>query len=88
MTYLLIGIKLRLFREAKGWTQREVAEKVGIKLKDYQHLEEAQHEPRSGVILRLMQVTGFAFQPHDTRVRLTGPEVDKLFGRARVAEGS
>ena len=81
LTYLLFGVKLQLFREAERKTQAQYAEKIGMKLKDYQALEQAQHEPRSGVMLRIQDRLDKAFKPEDMEIELTAAERDKMLGR-------
>ena len=86
MTYLRFGIKLKLLRLMLDLTQVQAAQKLGMKLKDYQHLEAAQNEPRSGTMLNISEklLVGckrLKFDADDMAVELPGELVDKLFTR-------
>lgn len=81
LTYLLFGVKLQMFREADDKTQPEYAQKIGISTKDYQRLEEAQHEPRGGMILRISARLSKKFRQEDLEIELTAAERDKMLGR-------
>jgi len=45
--------KIRLIRQAKGWSQREVAKKLHISLNAYGHIERGETHPNS---IRLEQI--------------------------------
>lgn len=49
----LIAGKLLTLRSQKGYTQKEVAEKIGIKLGTYNAYEKARSEPSGEIVIRL-----------------------------------
>src|SRR5687767_856484 len=83
MTYRLFGIKLALLRQMLRLTQAEAAQKIGIDRKDYERLEYAQNEPRSGVILKVVNAFGISFEPSDMETKVPAEVADLLLGRRR-----
>lgn len=83
MTYLLFGVKLQLHRELLRKTQAEFAQRIGIDKKVYENLEQAQNEPRSGVIIKVQNQLGITFEHADMVIELSAQERDKVLGRTR-----
>ena len=79
-TYLLIGIKARLFRRTLNKTQAFMAQKVGMTLPEYKKLEEAQHAPDSEKTWKLVEA-GMFFTPYDARTRISQDIVDLIIPR-------
>lgn len=84
-TYLLLGIKARIFRGTLKKTQAFMAQKVGMTLPEYKKLEEAQHAPDSEKTWKLVEA-GMFFTPYDARTRISQDVVDLLLPRGEGAE--
>lgn len=52
---MTLGELLRAARTAKGITQKQVAEAVGIKLNHYQHYEYSKRVPRGEIMIKLIK---------------------------------
>lgn len=83
-TYLLLGIKTRIFRAVAGKTQAYMAQKTGMTLKEYQKIEEAQNAPDSEKTWKLVEA-GMFFSPYDARTRVTADVVALLLPRGEKA---
>lgn len=57
--------KLDLFRHMKGWTIREMAEKVQVSADRMEYLLAGNHEPKAGDIVRIMKYLEIKFEPED-----------------------
>ncbi|MCX5794913.1 MAG: helix-turn-helix transcriptional regulator [Elusimicrobia bacterium] len=77
--YLLLGIKLRLFRRALKITQAAMARRFGLDLDAYKHIEEAKHAPDSEKTL-ILENGGFHSTPYDARTWVTREVVDLILG--------
>jgi|GEM_PF-6620802 transcriptional regulator with XRE-family HTH domain len=64
MTLKFAG-KLDLFRRMKGWTIREMAEKVHISVDRMEYLLAGKHQPLAADIVRIMKYLGIRFEPED-----------------------
>ena len=64
MTLKFAG-KLDLFRRMKGWTIREMAEKVQVSADRMEYLLAGKHEPKAADIIRIMKYLGIVFDPED-----------------------
>ena len=64
MTLKFAG-KLDLFRRMKGWTIREMAEKVHISVDRMEYLLTGKHQPLAADILRIMKYLDITFEPED-----------------------
>jgi transcriptional regulator with XRE-family HTH domain len=53
-----IGAWIKAARAARGWTQVDLAEKVGTSKANLSHWETGKHEPSFGQLLRIRDVTG------------------------------
>lgn len=51
-----LGDLLKLARTAKGMTQKQVAEAVGIQLNHYQHYEYSKRVPRGEIMIKLIKI--------------------------------
>lgn len=83
-TYLLLGIKVRIFRGTLKKTQAYMAQKVGMTLPEYKKVEEAQHAPDSEKTWKLVEA-GMFFTPYDARTRIGQDVVDLLLPRGSEA---
>lgn len=79
-TYLLIGIKARIFRGILKKTQPAMAQKLGMSVPEYKKIEEAQHAPDCEKTWKLVEA-GMHFTPYDARTRVTQEVVDLLLPR-------
>jgi len=52
------GRRLRELREAKGWTQAQLAERVGFHYQNVARLERGEREPVWGTALKLAEALG------------------------------
>ena len=52
---MTLGELLRAARKAKGLTQKQVAEAVGIQLNHYQHYEYSKRVPRGEIMIKLIK---------------------------------
>lgn len=52
---MTLGELLKAARNAKGMTQKQVAEAVGIQLNHYQHYEYSKRVPRSEIMIKLIK---------------------------------
>lgn len=52
---MTLGELLRAARIAKGLTQKQVAEAVGIQLNHYQHYEYSKRVPRGEIMIKLIK---------------------------------
>lgn len=59
------GALLVLYRLTHATTQRKLAEKSGMDLKAWQHLEAAQNEPLASTAWKAEQATSLRFTPED-----------------------
>jgi transcriptional regulator with XRE-family HTH domain len=82
-TYLLLGIKARIFRGTLRKTQAYMAQKVGMTLPEYKKIEEAQHAPDSEKTWKLVEA-GMFFTPYDARTRVSQEVVDLLLPRGEA----
>lgn len=82
MNYLLFGILLKRHRREKHLTQAQMAQKMGMGLKDYIRFESAQNEPRGSAILAAGRATGIAFMPHDLTTWVDGDIAARIIGEA------
>ena len=83
---LLLGIKLRIVREVLGFTQAQMAQKVGIKVEAYKKIEEAVHAPDCEKALTLNRGGLPGFTPYDARTRISRDVVDLLLPRRQAQE--
>ena len=51
-----IAALVRAGREHKGWTQTELAERVGVNMQSISHIERAMHKPREALMDKLEAV--------------------------------
>lgn len=79
-SYLVLGIKVRIFADLMGWTQAKAAQKLGLDPIAYRKIEEAQHAPDCEKSFQL-QEAGLHFTPYDARTRIPAELVALLFGR-------
>lgn len=82
-TYLLLGIKARIFRGTLRKTQAQMAQKLGMTLPEYKKLEEAQHAPDSEKTWKLVEA-GMYFTPYDARTRISEEVVKLILPREEV----
>lgn len=52
----MYGKKLRELRKIEGWTQKEVAEKIGVSKQTYSHYENEERKPGLPMIHKLVEV--------------------------------
>ena len=52
------GAKLRAMRDAKGWTQKEMADAAGLHPNTVARLERGEHEPTWPLVLKFAQALG------------------------------
>lgn len=52
---MTLGELLKVARTAKGMTQKQVAEAVGIQLNHYQHFEYSKRVPSSEIMIKLIK---------------------------------
>lgn len=83
-TYLLLGIKARIFRGTLRKTQAQMAQRLGMTLNEYKKLEEAQHAPDSEKTWKLVEA-GMYFTPYDARTRISEEVVRLLLPREEAA---
>lgn len=57
--------KLDLFRRMKGWTIRQMAEKIGVTPDRMEYLLAGKHEPKAADIIRTMKRLEITFEPED-----------------------
>lgn len=57
--------KLQLYRQMKGWTIRQLAEKVGLKADHLEYVLTGKHEPGAGDIVKIERRLGIQFEPED-----------------------
>ena len=57
-----LGNRLREAREAKGWTQAELAERIGVSRKTVNTVENAVFVPSTVVALKLAEALGCAVE--------------------------
>jgi transcriptional regulator with XRE-family HTH domain len=56
-----LGARLKALREAKGWTQEELARRAGISVASVRHLEQADRvDPRTSSVVSLADAFGMA----------------------------
>ncbi len=51
-------MRLEELRKQKGWTQKQVAQEVGLQLEVYRRYEKEIYEPPVSVVIRLMELYG------------------------------
>lgn len=83
-----IGKWVAAARAARGWTQDQLGERVGVTKANVSHWETGKHEPSFGQLLRIMDLTGYALVdvrpaedwplPKIRREQITSLPVDKL----------
>lgn len=83
-TYLLLGIKARIFRGTLRKTQAQMAQKLGMTLPEYKKIEEAQHAPDSEKTWKLVEA-GMYFTPYDARTRISEEVVRLILPREEAA---
>ena len=54
-----LGFKIRQMRKAHGWTQEQLAEKIGIDNKHLSRIEKGYHMPNYQIIKKLAQTFNF-----------------------------
>ena len=54
--------RLKQFRTAKGWTQSELAEKVGVRRETIMRLEKAQYNPSLKLAVDISRAVGVPIQ--------------------------
>ena len=54
-----LGFKIRQMRKSKGWTQEQLAEKIGIDNKHLSRIEKGYHMPNYQIIKKLAQIFNF-----------------------------
>ena len=54
-----IGDKIKQLRKAKGYTQEELAELIGIDNKHLSRIEKGYHSPKYSIMQKLAQVLDF-----------------------------
>lgn len=64
MTLKFAG-KLDLFRRMKGWTIRQMAEKIGVSADRMEYLLAGKHEPKAGDIVKVMNRLEIKFEAED-----------------------
>jgi transcriptional regulator with XRE-family HTH domain len=84
-TYLLLGIKARIFRRTLRKTQAYMAQKTGMTLPEYKKIEEAQNAPDSEKTWKLVEA-GMFFTPYDARTRIPAEVVELLLPRAEKVD--
>lgn len=57
--------KLQTFRMMKGWTIRQMAEKVGMTADHFEYVLTGKHEPLAGDIIKIERRLGVQFEPED-----------------------
>ena len=57
--------KLDLFRRMKGWTIRQMSEKIGVTPDRMEYLLAGKHEPKAADIIRTMKRLEITFEPED-----------------------
>lgn len=54
-----LGYKIKQMRKSKGWTQEQLAEKIGIDNKHLSRIEKGYHMPNYQIIKKLAQIFNF-----------------------------
>lgn len=54
-----LGIKIKQLRKSMGWTQEQLAEKIGIDNKHLSRIEKGYHMPNYKIIKKLAQIFNF-----------------------------
>ncbi len=54
-----LGYKIKKMRKARGWTQEQLAEKIGIDNKHLSRIEKGYHMPNYQIIKKLAQIFNF-----------------------------
>ena len=54
-----LGCKIKKLRKSKGWTQEQLAEKMGIDNKHLSRIEKGYHMPNYQIIKKLAQIFNF-----------------------------
>lgn len=54
-----LGDKIKRMRKSKGWTQEQLAEKIGIDNKHLSRIEKGYHNPNYQIIKKLAQIFNF-----------------------------
>jgi transcriptional regulator with XRE-family HTH domain len=54
-----LGLKIKQMRKAKGWTQEQLAERIGIDNKHLSRIEKGYHMPNYQIIKKLAQIFNF-----------------------------
>ena len=70
---VIIVIKLKEFREAKGWTQRQTAMKAGLAPTTYHNYEKGLREPDSETLIKFAELFGITI---DELIGRDSPDVD------------
>lgn len=89
-----VGKQIKHYRKAKGWTQAELAEKLGLKRSALGAYEEGRSEPRLETLVAMAQrfnvsldtlVVGAADQPMENAPRVLTVTVDRTSDSERIA---
>jgi transcriptional regulator with XRE-family HTH domain len=92
-----LGHNIRQFRQNKGWTQGQLAERTGIKIGHISKLEQDEGDPKASTLYKLIQAlgctpTGLMSDPDtnrmgteaDARLNLIWERVDALPDEAKI----
>lgn len=60
-----IGSKIKELRDAKGWSQKELAEKAGLPLITVASWEQGVREPKATLLFRIARVLGASCEAFD-----------------------
>lgn len=65
MSSLKFSGKLDMLRRMKGWSIRQMAEKVQVSPDRMEYLLAGKHEPKAGDVVRIMKHLEIQFEPED-----------------------
>ena len=73
-----LGNKIKQLRKANGWTQEQLAEKIGIDNKHLSRIEKGYHMPNYQIIKKLAQIFNFDIRNFDDISINSIPLPDKI----------
>jgi HTH-type transcriptional regulator / antitoxin HipB len=81
-----VGALIRDHRKRKGWTQEELATKLGKTRRWMTKVELGQTNPDISSILRALQLLDLALQPVKLEPQLPDPAIDEVLRRTSRGE--